>query len=114
VGPDTFQERTIAELRAGTYAVPCDGRAFFSPIHVADMAAATAAALERTPAGSVPNVVDEPLRQGDYADRLADAIDASRPPRDLAVPCPPSHRCSNAAARAVLGWQPAHPVIPLI
>lgn len=112
VGPGTFQERTIEQMRAGTYVVPCDGRAFVSHIHVADMAAATAAALERAPAGSILNVVDEPLRAGDYADRLADATGAARPPRAPAIACPPSHRCSNTAARIVLGWTPIHPVIP--
>lgn len=112
VGPRTFQERAIADLRAGAYVVPCDGRAFVSPIHVADMAGAVAAALERAPAASVFNIVDEALRAGDYADRLADAIGAPRPPRDPVAPCPPSHRCSNAAARAFLGWAPAQPIIP--
>ena len=40
----TFQDRTIAGLRAGTAVVPCDGRSFVSLVHVADMAAAILAA----------------------------------------------------------------------
>jgi nucleoside-diphosphate-sugar epimerase len=114
VGPGTFQERLIADLHAGAHAVAGDGRNYLSPVHIADVAAAFAAALERAPAGSVLNVVDEPLREGDYADRLADAIGAPRPPRNRAISCPASQRCSNVAARALLGWAPTHPVIPLV
>ncbi len=112
VGRDTFQDEAIAKLRAGRLRVPCDGSSYVSQIHVADMASAVVAALERAPAGSIFNIVDEPLRQGEYLDRLADAIGAPRPSRDPDAACPPSHRCSNRAARAVLGWEPTSGVIP--
>lgn len=112
VGPATFQESDIAKLRAGTLAVPCDGHNYVSLIHVDDMAAACAAALVRAPNGSVFNIVDEPLRNGDYLDRLADAVGCPRPPRAPDQPCPPSWRCSNAAARAALAWSPRHSLIP--
>lgn len=112
VGRDTFQDDDIASLRAGTTRVPCDGSAYLPMIHVEDMAAAMAAAVERAPAGSIFNIVDEPLQQGDYLDRLADAVGAPRPPRDPDAPCPPSHRVSNQAACAALGWTPTHGVIP--
>jgi nucleoside-diphosphate-sugar epimerase len=112
VGPGTGQEQLIERLRAGQEAVACDGRAFVSLIHLADMAAAVAAALARAPDGSVFNIVDEPLRAGDYLDRLAAVVGAPRPRRDPALPCPPSWRCSNAAARSVLHWSPTHPLIP--
>lgn len=113
VGRDTFQDDAIAKLRAGTQTVPCDGSAYQSLIHVEDIAAAFVAALEHAPAGSVFNICDEPLRQGEYLDRLADAVGAARPARDPDAPCPPSQRCSNAAARENLGWQPTHGVIPV-
>lgn len=107
VGNGTAQDDLIARLRAGTETVPCDGRYYISPIHVADMAAAVAAALA-APAGSILNIVDAPVRYGDYVDRLAAQIGAPPPPRDPARACPPSWRCSNRAARTILGWSPTH------
>ncbi len=112
VGHNTFQADVMAGLQAGTQVVVGDGLNFFSPIHVADMATACAAALHHAPAGSVYNIVDEPLRQGEYLDRLADLIGARPPARDLSLARPPSWRCSNAAARADFHWQPTHSIWP--
>lgn len=107
VGPGTAQDDLISNLIAGRIAVGCDGRNYISPVHVADMATAVAAALA-APAASIFNIVDEPIRQGDYADRLAARVGASPPPRDMSKPCPPSWRCANRAARTTLGWIPTH------
>ncbi len=112
VGPDTAQEHVLAELRQGSQIVPCDGGNFVSLIHVADIAAAFAAAIENAPAGSIFNVTDEPLRNGEYLDRLADSIGVPRPKRDATVPCPPSWRCSAQRARTTLKWAPTHKLIP--
>ncbi len=112
VGRDTFQDDRIESLRSGDQIVPCDGRNFTSLIHVADMARAVAAAIENAPAGSVFNIVDEPIRNGDYLDRLADSIGADRPRLDLSAECSPSWRCSNQAAMDRLRWQPTHGIIP--
>ncbi|MCC7165299.1 MAG: NAD(P)-dependent oxidoreductase [Anaerolineae bacterium] len=112
VGKDTFQQDTIARLRAGKESVACDGRNFTSLIHVMDMASAVVAAIENAPAGSVFNIVAEPLRQGEYLDRLADSIGAARPGRDNAAECPPSWRCSNQAAKTALHWLPSSSIIP--
>lgn len=112
VGADTFQERVIENLRAGTEIVPCDGKNFISLIHVADMATATVAALQHAPAGSIFNIVDEPLRQAEYSDRLAASIGAAKPLRDEKASCPPSWRCSNQHAKTLLNWAPTHPLIP--
>jgi nucleoside-diphosphate-sugar epimerase len=111
-GPGTFQDDLIARLRAGSAVVPCDGSPYVSLIHVADMAAACAAALARAPAGSIFNICDETLRLGDYYDRLAISLAAPLPPRNTGAPCPPSWRCSNEAARTGLRWEPSHPLIP--
>ncbi len=112
VGPGTFQDRTIENLRAGKEVVSRDGRNFVSLIHVSDMATAIVAALRRAPAGSVFNIVDEPIRQGEYSDRLATSMGVARPRRDEKAKCPPSWRCSNQAAKSVLEWLPRHNIIP--
>ena len=73
VGPDTFQENALADLRNGKYVIAGTGQNFVSLIHVADMASATLAALENAPDQSIFNIVDEPRREGDYLDWLADS-----------------------------------------
>jgi len=112
VGPGTFQERHMADLRAGREKVPCDGSAYVSLVHVGDMARACAAVLEREAAGAILNINAEPMQQGDYLDRLAQAAGAPRPERDPSQPCPPSCRCSTRAARKLLGWESLNSVIP--
>lgn len=112
VGPDTFQTATIERLQAGREIVPGDGSNFVSLIHVADMATAIVAALDRAPAGSTFNITDEPLQNGEYLDRLATAIGVPTPLRDPNSPLPPSWRCSNAAARQTLKWSPTHSLYP--
>ena len=76
------------------------------------MASAIAAALERAPACSIFNIVDEPLRYGDYVDSLADLVGVARPRRAADLPLPPSWRCTNKAARTVLGWMPRERIGP--
>jgi nucleoside-diphosphate-sugar epimerase len=112
VGPGTFQDGIIARLRAGTEVVPCDGRSFVSLVHVADMAAAILAAVRHAPGGSTFNINADPLRQGAYLDERAARSGAPPPLRDPTRPCPPSFRCSNAAARATLHWAPEHGIWP--
>lgn len=112
VGPGTAQENLIAQLREGTATVPCDGKNFMSPIHVRDMATAVVASLD-APAGSIFNIVADPLRYRDYADGLARTLGAPVPPRDLSRPCPPSWRCSNRAAREKLGWMPKQNILEI-
>ncbi len=112
VGPGTAQDQMIEGLRRGIEVVPCDGRNFISPIHVADMATAIVAVLDRLPASAIFNIVDEPLRQGEYLDRLASIVGAATAPRRPDLPCPPSWRCSNHAAQTSLGWTPTHRIWP--
>ncbi len=114
VGPDTFQDRAIARLRAGQDRVACDGSNFISPIHVADMATAIAAAVQHRPAGTIFNIVDEPIREGEYRDRLAALVGAPTPVRDPNIPCPASYRCRNQAARTALHWTPTHSIWPTL
>jgi nucleoside-diphosphate-sugar epimerase len=88
-----------------------DGSNYLSAVNVADMASAVVAALERARGGGTFNIVDEPLRYGAYVDALADLVGAARPPR-VALPLPPSWRCTNRAARVVLGWTPQAGIWP--
>ena len=112
VGEGTGQLALLEQLRDGTVVAPGDGSNYVSLVNVADMAAAVAVAVEAAPAGSTFNVVDDPLRYGDYVDALADLIGVSRPARAPKLPLPPSWRCTNRAAQTVLGWMPRGRIWP--
>lgn len=112
VGPGTFQESLIADLRAANVTIPGDGNNWISPVHVADMAAAFALSLVAAPGGTTFNITGEPIREGDYNDRLAALLGVAAPPRDPARAMPPSYRCTNGAARRRLSWFPAHSIWP--
>jgi len=111
VGMGTFQDRTIENLRTGREIVPGDGSNFVSLIHVSDMATAIVAALRDAPAGSIFNIVDEPMRQGEYGDRMAASLGVQTPERNVNLKSPPSWRCSNRSAKEKLNWRPVHDII---
>ena len=112
VGPGTFQQRTIEQIRRGELVIPGDGSHFVSLVHVHDAADAYVAALEKAPAQSVFNICAEPIRYADYVDGLADRLAVERPRHDSSQPKPPSHRASNQAAREKLGWTPKQSIWP--
>ncbi|MBI5879126.1 MAG: NAD(P)-dependent oxidoreductase [Chloroflexi bacterium] len=112
VGPDTAQDDVISRLRAGSLSVPGSGMNWVSLVHVNDAAAAFVAALQRAPATGVFNICADPLRYGDYLDRLAEATDAPHPRRDPSRPTPPAWRCSSRAARETLVWAPQRGLYP--
>lgn len=112
VGPGTGQETLLERLRAGQVEIPGKGQNFLSPIHVADMAEAMALTLEHAPGGSIYQIVDQPLRYGDYITMLADRLHLPHPPYNASLPEAPSYRCSNQRAREQLGWQPRHSIWP--
>ncbi len=112
VGPGTGQEKLLERLRAGQVEIPGKWQNFLSPIHVADMAEAIALSLEHAPGGSIYQIVDQPLRYGDYLTGLADRLYLSHPPYNASLPEAPSYRCSNQHAREQLGWQPRHTIWP--
>jgi len=100
-----------------------DDRSLLSNIHVDDAASATVAALERAPAGSVYDIVDDrPVSFSEIVEQLAVAVGAPRP---LSVPAwlprllmPYTARMislrvplSNEKARADLGWRPLYSTI---
>lgn len=112
VGAGLREKTLIDKLRTGDAIVAGDGSNYVSLVNVADMASAVAASLESAPAGSTFNIVDEPLRYGDYVDALADLIGVTRPRRAAELPLPPSWRCTNRAALATLGWMPRERIWP--
>jgi nucleoside-diphosphate-sugar epimerase len=113
VGPETAQDAVVARLRDGTQRVAGDGSNWVSFVHVEDIAEASVAALG-APAGSTFNINDEPIRNGEYLDRLAELLGVARPARDLEAARPRSFRCSNAAARQTLGWAPRAGIWPKV
>lgn len=102
----------IDKLRTGHVIVAGDGSNYVSLVNVADMARAVAASLELAPAGSTFNIVDEPLRYGDYVDAVSDLIGVTRPRRAAELPLPPSWRCTNRAALTTLSWMPRERIWP--
>jgi nucleoside-diphosphate-sugar epimerase len=94
-----------------------------SPIHLEDAASATIVALERAPAGSTYNIVDDhPISMSEMAVAIAESIGAPRPiavpswlprllspylARMMAIRLP----LSNAKACAELGWRPKYPSV---
>lgn len=112
VGAGTEQDALINRVLSCDAVVAGDGSNYLSPVNVADMASAVAAALRCAPAGSTFNIVDEPIRYSDYVDALADLMGAARPPRATATPLRSSRRCTNSAARTALGWMPRHSIWP--
>jgi nucleoside-diphosphate-sugar epimerase len=109
------KRRLLPAIRNDRSLLPC--------IHVDDAASATVAALDRAPAGSTYDIVDDlPLSFSDIARAVARAANAPKP---FAVPAwlprlvaPYMARMialrmplSNARARAELGWRPSFPTI---
>jgi nucleoside-diphosphate-sugar epimerase len=114
VGSGTDQKMLVERLRAGSVVVAGDGSNYLSLVNAADMASAVTASLELAPPGSTFNIVDDPLRYGDYVDALADLIGVARPRRMPKQPLPPSWRCTNEAAQRVLRWMPRAPIWPYV
>jgi len=112
VGPGTMQDNQIAGLRSGRLSIACDGNNYLSLVHVIDMATAIVQALDSAPTGSIFNIVDDPVRNGDYLDHLADILGVPHAARIPTHPCPPSYRCSNEAARTALNWTPTEGIWP--
>jgi nucleoside-diphosphate-sugar epimerase len=113
-------DRMIALARRRMLPAIRGDRGLMSPIHLDDAASATIAALERAPAGSTYNIVDDqPVSLSEMARAVAAAVGAPPP---IAVPAwlprllsPYMARMmairlplSNDKARADLGWRPAY------
>jgi nucleoside-diphosphate-sugar epimerase len=108
-------------LRRRLMVLPGGGRGLGSWIHVDDGAAAVVAALERAPAGSVYNVVDdEPASMAAFVGELSSALGlprARRIPRWMArlggkyggMIAEAKLAVSNRKIKEELGWEPRYP-----
>ena len=88
--------------------MPGDGRDYVTLVHIADMAEATVAAVERWPSRRTLVVADdEPARWRDVFAYVA-AIAGTEPPQPGGRIGFPSFRVSNRRAREALGWAPIY------
>ncbi|NWG53913.1 MAG: NAD(P)H-binding protein [Hydrogenophilaceae bacterium] len=108
-GPGTgFDDGWHARAAAGKLRLPGDGSDYVSLVHIADMAAATAAAVRVWPSRSTFIVCDdEPAPWRDVFGFIA-AAHGKPPPEPGGARNFPSFRMRNARARAALGWAPFH------
>lgn len=108
-GPGTgFDDDWFARAAAGKLRLPGDGEGFVSLIHIADMASAVTAAVDRWPSRQVIAVTDgKPARWREVMGHVAASVGSE--PRAGGRDGFPSFRVGNEAAREALGWSPAYP-----
>lgn len=109
-GPGTgFDDDWFVRAKAGKLRLPGDGADHVSLVHVADMAAAAMAAVERWPSRQALIVADDhPAPWRDvfgYVCAAAQAPDPQPGGRQLM----PSFRVSNRRAKVALDWAPRYP-----
>lgn len=109
-GPGTGREDDwFARATLGTLKIPGDGADFASLIHIADMADATVAAVERAAPRSTFLVGDDhPACWRDILTCAALMAGAAVPPPGGPVMLP-SFRASNRRLREALNWAPRYP-----
>jgi nucleoside-diphosphate-sugar epimerase len=109
-GPGTdFDDDWFARARVGKLRLPGEGDDFVSLIHIADMAAATIAALRRWPSRQALIVADdEPARWRDVFAYVC-AITGAAPPQPGGRALLPGFRVSSRRARELLSWAPSYP-----
>ncbi|MDO9223208.1 MAG: NAD(P)H-binding protein [Caulobacter sp.] len=109
-GPGTgFDDDWFARAAAGKLRLPGDGSDFVSLVHIADMAAATVAALEVWPTRQTLIIADDaPARWRDVFGYVA-GVAGAEPPQPGGRTGFASFRVSNLRAKEVLGWTPVYP-----
>lgn len=106
-GPGTgFDDRWFGSAAAGKLRIPGDGADYVSLIHIADMAAATVAAVQRWPSRQKLIVCDDgPAQWGDVFGFIAESLGLPAP--EAGAPAGfPSFRLKNSRAKAALDWRP--------
>jgi nucleoside-diphosphate-sugar epimerase len=108
-GPGTgFDDDWFARARAGKLRLPGDGTDYVSLVHIADMAAATAAALEHWSSRRAFIVADnEPAQWRDVFGYVC-ALAGCAAPATGGRAGFPSFRVTNRRAKELLSWTPFH------
>lgn len=108
-GPGTgFDDDWFARARAGKLRLPGEGSDYLSLIHIADMAAATVAAIRRWPSRQALIVADDcPAPWRDILTYVC-SVAGSDPPQPGGRSAMPSFRVRNARARQSLAWAPVY------
>ena len=108
-GPGTgFDDDWFTRARAGKLRLPAEGDDYVSLVHIADMAAATVAALGSWPSRQPLIVADDcPARWRDVLTYVC-AVAGCAPPQPGGRSAMPSFRVKNARARQCLAWAPVY------
>lgn len=108
-GPGTgFDDGWYARAAAGKLRLPGDGSDYVSLVHIADMAVATVAALDKWPSRSVLTICDdEPAPWREVFGFICACAGVASPEAGAAATFP-SFRLRNTRAKAALGWQPSY------
>jgi nucleoside-diphosphate-sugar epimerase len=108
-GPGTgFDDDWFARARAGTLRLPGEGDDYVSLVHIADMVAATSAALGRWPSRRALIVADDrPARWREVLTYVC-ALAGGNPPQPGGRALMPSFRVTNRRARELLSWAPLY------
>jgi len=109
-GPGTgFDDGWFERARAGRLRLPGDGAGYVSLVHIADMAAATVAAIELWPSRQPLIIADDhPAQWRDVFGYIA-ALAGSAAPQPGGQLGFPSTRLRNQRAREILDWAPLYP-----
>jgi nucleoside-diphosphate-sugar epimerase len=108
-GPGTgFDDDWFSRARAGKLRLPEEGRDYVSLVHIADMAAATVAAIASWPSRQALIVADD--HPSPWRDVLAYvcSVVGSMPPQPGGRALMPSFRVTNRRARELLSWAPMY------
>jgi nucleoside-diphosphate-sugar epimerase len=108
-GPGTgFDDGWYARAATGKLKLPGEGNEYVTLIQIADMAAATVMAVQKSPSKTVLTICDnEPVQWRDLFGFVCASIGADTPQAG-GPPGFPSFRLKNARAVAALGWEPRY------
>jgi nucleoside-diphosphate-sugar epimerase len=108
-GPGTgFDDDWFARARAGKLRLPEEGNDYVSLVHIADMAAATVAAIARWPSRQALIVADDQPAQWRDIFTYVCSLMGSSPPQPGGRSLMPSFRVRNRRARELLSWAPSY------
>jgi nucleoside-diphosphate-sugar epimerase len=103
-----FDDEWFARAAAGKLRLPGEGRDYVSLVHIADMAAATVAALERWPTRKALIIADDQPTTWLELLGYVCAVSGVAPPAPGGRASFPSFRVTNRRARELLAWAPRY------